>query len=141
MALMLADIVAGDPRNTWAPVVLLIVIGVGFAIGNVLLSLFVGPRRTGPGKEQTYESGMVPIGTAHRRFNVRFYLVGVTFLVFDVEVVLVYPWAVRFPQLAASGNPADAAWAGVLLVAILLFMALLVVAYVYEWGKGVFKWD
>src|ERR1700722_1044888 len=85
-----------SPVGNWAPVVLLIVIGVGFSAMNIALSLFLGPKRTGPGKEETYESGMVPIGDARKRFNVRFYIVAMIFLVFDVEIVFFYPFATIF---------------------------------------------
>src|SRR5271154_1624960 len=87
-----------SPVGSWAPVVLLIVIGIGFSGANIALSLFLGPKRTGPGKEETYESGMVPIGDARKRFNVRFYIVAMIFLVFDVEIVFMYPWAAIFAK-------------------------------------------
>ncbi len=125
-----------DPRTSWIPVVLLILIGIGFAIGNVVLSVVVGPRRTGPGKEISYESGMVPIGDARQRFNVRFYLVAMIFLVFDVEIVFFYPWATLFPDAVAKNNGA-----GMLLIEMVIFVVILLVAYIYAWGKGVFRWD
>lgn len=124
-----------EPRNAWAPVVLLLVIGIGFAIGNVVLSSAIGPSRTGPGKETTYESGMVPVGDTHRRFNVRFYIVAMIFLVIDVDIIFMYPWAAIFSTHANSPI------GGMLLVEMLIFVGLLVVAYVYAWGKGVFRWD
>src|SRR5438270_10995396 len=83
----LAQSYSPDPRSSWAPVVLLMVIGFGFAAGNLVLSLIIGPKRTGPGKATAYESGMIPIGDTRRRFNVRFYIVAMIFLVFDVEIV------------------------------------------------------
>src|SRR5207253_9294637 len=76
-----------DPRTSWLPVVLLIVIGVGFAIGNIVLSIILGPRRGGPGKAITYESGMVPLGDTRKRVMVRFDVVAMMFVVFDVESV------------------------------------------------------
>jgi len=133
---ILAD---SDPRTSWLPVTLLILIAIGFAVVNVAASLIIGPGRTGKGKEQTYESGMVPIGDARRRFNVRFYIVAMIFLVFDVEIVFFYPWATLFSESVAKqpGMPN----AGVLLVEMTIFVAILLVAYFYAWGKGVFKWD
>src|SRR5277367_6772319 len=99
-----------DPRMSWAPVVLLLIIAIGFAVANLALSLIVGPSRTGPGKETTYESGMVPVGDARRRFNVRFYIVAMIFLVFDVEIVFMYPWATIFAKaVTASHNAGSAA--------------------------------
>jgi len=125
-----------DPQNSWAPVLLLIVIAVGFAVSNVALSIIIGPGRTGKGKEETYESGMVPIGDTRKRFNVRFYIVAMIFLVFDVEIVFFYPWATIFPDAIAKGSAS-----GLLLVEIILFVVILLLAYIYAWGKGVFQWD
>ena len=135
---LLADL-APPPRASWAPVVLMIVIGVGFAVGNLVLSLAIGPRRNGPGKSEAYESGMVPIGDTRKRFNVRFYIVAMIFLVFDVDIIFFYPFCTIFPQTAASLKSHGAA--GVMLVEMLIFVAILLVAYFYAWGKGVFKWD
>ena len=117
--------------------VLLIVIGVGFAAGNIVLSLILGPRRTGPGKAITYESGLVPIGDTRKRFNVRFYLVAMVFLVFDVEIVFFSPWATVFPDAVVRQTPNSLA----LLLEMVVFVVILLVAYFYAWGKGVFKWD
>jgi NADH-quinone oxidoreductase subunit A len=129
-----------DPRASWAPVVLLLVIAIGFAVANLALSLIIGPSRTGPGKEATYESGMVPIGDARRRFNVRFYIVAMIFLVFDVEIVFMYPWATIF---AYGTRPEGVGGldSGLLLLEIIIFIAILLLAYFYAWGKGVFQWD
>ena len=124
-----------EPRNAWAPVVLLLLIGIGFAIGNVILSSVIGPSRTGPGKETTYESGMVPVGDARRRFNVRFYIVAMIFLVFDVDIIFMYPWATIFTRYI------NTELAGLLLVEMLIFVGLLLLGYFYAWGKGVFRWD
>jgi len=131
----LAD--ASSGVSSWAPVVLLFVIAIGFAVGNIVISLLIGPSRTGPVKESTYESGMVPIGDARRRFNVRFYLVAMIFLVIDVEIVFLYPWVSAFPH-AVQENPALATS---LLISMLVFTVLLLDSYVYAWGKGVFRWD
>src|SRR5277367_4907614 len=113
-----------DPRMSWAPVVLLLIIAIGFAVANLALSLIVGPSRTGPGKEATYESGMVPIGDARRRFNVRFYIVAMIFLVFDVEIVFMYPWATIYAPSAQAGGIAGLD-SGTLLLDIIIFVAIL----------------
>ncbi|HWE94226.1 MAG TPA: NADH-quinone oxidoreductase subunit A [Tepidisphaeraceae bacterium] len=136
---LLAD-QGADPKSSWAPIVLLILIAVGFAVVNIAASLIIGPGRTGPGKEQTYESGMVPIGDTRRRFNVRFYIVAMIFLVFDVEIVFLYPWAAIFAKGVAQKSGSDFG-GGMLLVEMLIFVAILLVAYFYAWGKGVFRWD
>src|SRR3954467_2245848 len=134
---MLAAALEQDPQNAWAPVVLLIVIAVGFAVTNVAASILIGPSRSGPGKEETYESGMVPIGDTRKKFNVRFYIVAMVFLVFDVEIVFFYPWATVFPDAVVRRAPNSLA----LLVEMVVFVVILLVAYFYAWGKGVFKWD
>jgi NADH-quinone oxidoreductase subunit A len=127
-----------SPVGSWAPVVLLLIIGFGFAFANIALSLFVGPTRTGPGKETTYESGMLPIGDARRRFNVRFYIVAMIFLVFDVEVIFFYPWATIFAKHVQSDTSDNGL---ILLMEMITFVVILLVAYFYAWGKGVFRWD
>ena len=127
----------GSP-SSWLPVLILLIIGIGFAVGNILLSLLIGPRRTGPGKETTYESGMMPIGDTRRRFNVRFYIVAMIFLVIDVEIVFFYPWATIFAPVIQTGTRQQG---NLLLLEIILFVAILLVAYLYAWGKGVFRWD
>jgi NADH-quinone oxidoreductase subunit A len=131
-----------ENSDSWAPVVLLLIIGIGFAVTNIAASLIIGPSRTGPGKEETYESGMVPIGDTRKRFNVRFYIVAMIFLVFDVEIVFLYPWATIFAP--AAGNraaPNGRQFGAMLLVEMGIFVAILLLAYIYAWGKGVFRWD
>ena len=135
MISLLASLEA-EPQTTWLPVRLLIVIAVGFAATNVLAAIVIGPSRPGKGKEQTYESGMVPIGDTRKHFNVRFYIVAMIFLVFDVEIVFFYPWATIFPDAVANGSAS-----GLLLLEIVLFVVILLLAYIYAWGKGVFQWD
>jgi NADH-quinone oxidoreductase subunit A len=126
------------PQTSWLPVLVLLIIAIGFAVGNLIISvLLVGPKRTGPGKETPYESGMVPVGDAHKRFNVRFYVVAMIFLVFDVEIVFLYPWAALFPHEVVK----QTALAPVMLVSMGVFILILLVAYFYAWGKGVFRWD
>jgi NADH-quinone oxidoreductase subunit A len=130
-----------DARVAWAPVVILLLIAIGFGVVNIIVSLILGPSRQGAVKSETYESGMVPVGDTHKRFNVRFYVVAMIFLVIDVEIVFFYPWATIFGPYSASTNPAFAGFSTVLLVEILIFVLLLLLAYIYAWGKGVFRWD
>src|SRR6266702_2702185 len=103
----LAELVA-DPPGSWVPLVFLLIIAVLFAIVNVAASIIIGPSRTGPGKEATYESGMIPVGDTRKRFNVRFYIVAMIFLVFDVEIVFFYPWATTFPGTVVANHAAAA---------------------------------
>ena len=142
MPLLAQSMSQNEPRYAWAPVVLLLILAIGFAVTNVAVSIFVGPKRTGPGKETTYESGMMPVGDTHRRFNVRFYIVAMIFLVFDVDIIFMYPWATIFhPSVASNGTSSGYDFGVLLLIEMGIFVLLLLVAYLYAWGKGVFKWD
>ena len=122
--------------ESYLPIALIVLMAVGFGIGNVVVSQIIGPRRAGAVKGQTYESGMNPVGTARKRFNVRFYLIAVVFLVFDVEIIFLYPWASTFSSLEPRSETA-LLW----LVRIMFFLFTTVVAYLYGWRKGVFKFD
>lgn len=126
-----------DASGAWAPVVLLIVIALVFVTGVLALSILIGPRRTGAVKQSTYESGMNPVGDARRRFNVRFYVVAMIFLVFDVEIVFFYPFATILGPYVKN-SPAEGA---VILASMLVFVGILLLAYIYAWGKGVFRWE
>jgi len=98
---------------------------------------FIKPRNPTKVKNMPYESGMDPIGSARMQFHVKFYLIAILFLVFDVELLFLYPWAV----LAFSeGGVWKSAFGAVVFVEILVFIATLVIAYVYAWRKGVFEW-
>ena len=122
--------------NTYLPILLMIVAAISFAMINVVGTLLIGPRRLGEKKGESYESGMTPVGTARKRFNVRFYLIAMVFLVFDVEVIFLYPWAATFSNLDPESQ-SSAIW----LARILFFLFTTVVAYVYGFRKGVFKFD
>jgi NADH-quinone oxidoreductase subunit A len=141
----LSDVIppGGVQVSTWAPVVLLIIVAIGFAVANIALSIIIGPSRTGQVKQSTYESGMVAIGDARRRFNVRFYIVAMIFLVFDVDIIFFYPWATIFAPAAHAAANGSAGSAGgiVILMEMVVFIAILLLAYLYAWGKGVFRWD
>lgn len=127
---------ASTQLDSYLPVFLIILMALGFGVMNVVASALIGPGRQGKIKGQIYESGMNPIGTARKRFNVRFYLIAMVFLVFDVEVVFLYPWAVTFPNISA-GSSESLMW----LIRILFFLFTTVVAYLYGYRKGVFKFD
>lgn len=114
----------------------MILVGLGFAVTTVILSLIIGPSRTGPGKSTPYESGMNPIGDTRRRFNVRFYIVAMIYLVFDVGIVFLFPWTSLLAWYSANTDQGM-----ILLTQIIVFVAILMVAYAYAWRKGVFRWD
>jgi NADH-quinone oxidoreductase subunit A len=112
------------------PIFIMIALGVAFAAGSVVLSLFLGPRKPTPEKMAPYECGMPPVGDARERQSVKFYLVAMIFLLFDIEVAFLYPWAVAFRDLGMMG-----------FVQVLTFFTLLLIGYVYVWRKGAFDWS
>ena len=113
----------------WLSIFIMIALGAGFAVTSVVLSGLFGPRRPTPEKSAPYECGMPPVGDARERQSVKFYLVAMIFLLFDIEVAFLYPWAMALRQLG---------WPG--FVQVVLFMALLLAGYVYVWRKGVLDW-
>jgi NADH-quinone oxidoreductase subunit A len=108
----------------------------GFVITNLALAQWAGPRKKTAVKEMPYESGMDPIGDARQPFDVKFYLVAILFLVFDVELLFLYPWAVS--AYVDSGIPVELR--GLVFSVMLVFMSTLIIAYIYAWRKGVFRW-
>ncbi len=145
---MAVTLLAQSSAASYAPIGLLLLLTIVSAVGLVLLSHFVGPRRKGPVKDSPYESGMPVIGDARRRFNVKFYIVAMLFLLFDVEIVFLWPWAPLFYKTATNPNdPAVATMVahgfgkGFLLAEVGLFLAILSVGYLYAWRKGVFRWS
>ncbi|MEI7658022.1 MAG: NADH-quinone oxidoreductase subunit A [Phycisphaerae bacterium] len=134
---MVLQTLATTDLQSYLPVTLVVLMALSFAIANVAISQVLGPRRPGETKGQSYESGMNPVGTARKRFNVRFYLIAMVFLVFDVEIIFLYPWAVTFPNIAPYPNGEALIW----LSRIFFFILTTVVAYVYGFRKGVFKFD
>ncbi len=125
-----------NPASSYWPIALLFVLAVLFAGLTLVATHLLGPKRQGAIKGGVYESGMNPVDSARKRFNVRFYLLAMTFLVFDVEIIFLYPWAVTFAQVE-PGSPE----AGLYLGRILFFLLTSIAAYVYAWKKGVFNFD
>ncbi len=114
----------------------------GFVAFNAFLliglSHLLAPRKPTVLKSTPYESGMPPLGDAHERFSVKFYLVGMLFIVFDIETVFLIPWGTIFLGTGgAGGGPST----GFLLVEMLVFMLILAVGYVYIWKRGALEWD
>ena len=100
------QILADTSLTNYIPIAVALAMSIVFAIVNVGASLVLGPRRQGASKGATYESGMEAIGSTRKRFNVRFFVVAMTFLLFDVEVIFLYPWAVAYTQLEPQ-SPMD----------------------------------
>ena len=121
------------------PILLFAVIAAGLAIGMWMIGSLLGPKRDGAVKQMPYESGMDPIHDARRRFDVRFHLVAIAFLLFDVELLFLYPWAVANKN--PDGLPTVAPQLGLLIFfEVMVFITLLALGLVYAWRKGVFRW-
>lgn len=114
----------------YLPILLFFVAAVVFAGGSVLLSSLVGPRRPDRVKLEPYECGIAPVGLARERFSVKFYLVAMLFIVFDIEIIFLVPWAVIYRDLG---------WFGFLEMG--AFLLVLVLGLVYVWRKGGLEWD
>ena len=121
----------------YLPFLLLLLFVVANAAGMIGLSHLVGPKRPTPLKDAPYESGMPPLGSAHERFSVKFYLVAMLFIVFDIETVFLIPWGTIYFGAAGAG----ALGMGFLLAEMLVFLAILGVGYVYVWKRGALQWD
>ena len=117
--------------SEYLPILLLLGVASAFAVGSIAISSLVGPRQPNPTKLAAYESGNVPLADVKgTRFSVKFYMVAMLFLIFDIEAVFLYPWAVVFRDLGFFG-----------LAQMGVFLGILVVAFVYEIGRGGLEWD
>ena len=114
----------------YLPIAVLIALSTIFSILVVVIGHLLGPKRPTARKSAPYESGMKPIGPGTRRMPVRFYLIAVLFILFDIEVVFFLPWAVVFGQRGLFG-----------LIEMFVFIVILLVGYVYPWKKGALEWD
>ena len=114
----------------YLPIAVLIFFAIGIAVTTVALGHLIGPRKPNKRKGEPYESGMMPIGPGQRRMPVHFYLIAVLFILFDIEIVFLLPWAVILRDLGVLG-----------LVEMLVFVAVLLVGLVYAWKKGALEWD
>src|SRR5205807_8271227 len=113
----------------WSSILIMIALGAGFALVSVVLSSLLGPRKPTPEKAAPYECGMPAIGDARERQSIKFYLVAMIFLLFDIEVAFLYPWAMALRQLGWNG-----------FMQVVLFILLLLAGYVYVWREGVLDW-
>ncbi len=116
--------------EAYIPIAILFIVAVAIALLIMFLGAVMGPRSKTLRKSSAYESGMMPIGPGTRRMTVRFYLIAVLFILFDVEVIFFYPWAVNFRALGLFG-----------FIEMLVFIGILLVGYVYVWKKGALEWD
>lgn len=116
--------------TSYFPIVLFMAMVLGFGLGGLIFGLLTRPRRPYHDKLMSYESGNEPIGEPRYRFSVQFYITAMLFVVFDVEAVFLYPWAITFDKLGLYA-----------FVEMIIFIVILLVGYIYAWKKDAFKWD
>ena len=114
----------------YLPIFIFFVVAVGFALFTLFASAIIGKKKVSPQKMLPYECGMDPIGAARKPFSVKFYVVAMLFIIFDIEAVFLYPWAVIFKDLRIFG-----------LVEMAVFIAILLVGFIYVWKKGALEWE
>jgi NADH-quinone oxidoreductase subunit A len=134
--------------NGLIPILLFVAVASALAVGMLVAGSLIGPRRQSAVKQMPYESGMDPIGDAHRKFDVRFNLVAIAFLVFDVELLFLYPWAVASRDAAGIDQAVSAALVdnigltrSLVFGEVMIFIGLLAAGLVYAWRRGVFQWQ
>lgn len=124
----------------YAPIGIMFLVAMGFAVSQLLVTQLIGPRKRTATKLMPYESGKDPVGGARDRFSIKFYSVAVIFLLFDIEVLFMVPFAVAFKSLLAAELSTGIAYGTIALIEILIFIATLIVGYIYVWRKGTFDW-
>lgn len=125
----------------YAPIGLMFMVAMGFAVSQLLVTQLIGPRKRTATKLMPYECGKDPIGSARDKFSIKFYTVAVIFLLFDIEVLFMIPFAVAFKTLLAQQKIVGAAAYGTIaFVEILVFVSTLIIGYIYVWKKGTFDW-
>ncbi len=120
--------------NSYIPVLVMIVVATVLATGMVGLSFFLGPKKPSEAKSTSYECGMTPVGSARERFPIKFYLIAMLFIVFDIETIFLYPWAVTYHSLGHDLKVFN-------FIEMAIFVAILFAGYAYILGKGALDWD
>jgi len=116
--------------GSYVPILILLGVSLLNAVGIMVLTHLVSPYKPTPAKLDPYESGMIPLGNTRERFSVKFYVVAILFIIFDIETVFLVPWAVMFRELGLFG-----------FVEMMIFMVVLLVGFIYIWKKGALEWD
>ena len=116
--------------GAYLPILLLVIVAIGFGLVSLVASSLIGQKKPSKLKLQPYESGCDPVGTARERYSIKFYLIAVLFILFDIEAVFLYPWAILYRKLGMFG-----------LIEMAVFIAILFVGYIYVWKKGALEWE
>ena len=114
----------------YLPILMQIAFASVFVVGTIIVSQFLGPKHSSPNKSLNFECGLESIGNARSPFSIRYFLVAILFVLFDIEVIFMYPWAVNFKTLGVTG-----------ILEMFLFMGLLLTGFFYVMKKGAFKWE
>lgn len=117
------------PLNYW-PVIIYLAVAIAFGVVTISVGYLFRPSKPDPSKLSPYECGCPPVGDAREKFSVRFYIIAMLFVLFDLEAVFMYPWAISFDRLGIVG-----------IVEMVLFILILLVGYIYAWKKGALEWD
>lgn len=124
----------------YAPIGIMFLVALGFAGSQILVTQLIGPRKRTATKLMPYECGKDPVGSARDRYSIKFYTVAVIFLLFDIEVLFLIPFAVAFKSLLGHEKLSGIAFGTIAFIEIMVFLATLVVGYIYVWKKGTFDW-
>jgi NADH-quinone oxidoreductase subunit A len=116
--------------GAYLPILLLVIVAIGFGLVSLVMSSLIGPKKFSALKLSPYESGCEPVGTARERFSIKFYLIAMLFILFDIEAVFLYPWAILYKKLGVFG-----------LAEMGTFIVILFVGYIYVWKKGALEWE
>ena len=116
--------------DQYLPVLLFILVGAGVGLGPLIIGYILGPNRPDAAKNSPYECGFEAFEDARMKFDVRYYLVAILFILFDLEIAFLFPWAVSLHEVGITG-----------FIAVLVFLAILVVGFAYDWKKGALTWE
>lgn len=125
----------------YAPIVMMFIVAIGFAGSQILVTQLIGPRKRTATKLMPYECGKDPVGSARDKFSVKFYVIAVTFLLFDLEVLFIVPFAVAFKQLLIQEKATGTMYGTIALVEILVFISTLIIGLIFVWKKDAFEWS
>lgn len=121
--------------GAYLPILLLVVVAVLFGFLSITLSTLIGPKKPSKVKMAPYECGCEPVGSARERFSIKFYIIAMLFILFDIEAVFLYPWAVIFKKFISAGLGAF------VFAEMIVFIVILFVGYIYVWKKGALEWE
>lgn len=125
----------------YAPIVMMFIVAIGFAGSQILVTQLIGPRKRTATKLMPYECGKDPVGSARDKFSVKFYVIAVTFLLFDLEVLFLIPFAVAFKELLIQEKATGIMYGTIAFVGVLIFISTVIIGFLYDWKKGAFDWS